>query len=278
MRGVAAHATALSGEVLERDAGPTPGLWMWHESVAPDGPDVIVWFHGGAYVSGQPDQIRAMGTALSAATGARVFAPAYRLAPEHPAPAALDDAVAAYRAVLALAAPEHLVVGGDSAGGGVALAALLALRDLGDPLPAGAVTFSAWTDLALTGDSLETRKEFFFGSSEPFMRRCADAYLGAADPFDPRVSPLYGDWRGMPPLHVQVGDHDPLLADSTRLAERARGAGVAVDLVVWPEMPHVHQGLAGVAPEADEAVDRAAAFIRARLATVATGRADVGHV
>ena len=277
MREVVARATPMDGEVVERHRAPS-GLWIRHESVAPDTSDVIVWFHGGAYVAGQPEQVRPMATALSAGTRAR--GSSRRPTASRPSTRVLRRSTTPSRPIAPcsrVTAPEHLVIGGDSAGGGLALGTLLALRDAGVPLPAAVVTFSAWTDLALTGDSLEMRRQFAFGITEPFMRRCAGAYLSGRDAFDPRVSPLYGEWAGMPPMHVQVGDHEVLLADSTRLAEAARAAGVAVDLEVWPEMPHVHQGLAGVAPEADEALARAAAFVRTRLADAETARVDVGH-
>lgn len=267
IRDIVAARPAIDGEVVTDAGTPVPGgLWIRHASVGPEADAVVLWVHGGGYVAGEPQQMRGMATALSARTGARVLVPAYRVAPEHAHPAALDDAVAAYRWLLGTGVgPDRVVVGGDSAGGGLVLAMVLALRDAGEPLPAGIVTFSAWTDLAITGETLETRKAYTFGISEPLMRRCAAAYLGGGDARHPYASPLYGDWRGVPPMLVHAGDHEVLLADSTRMAERAEAAGVDVTLRVWPEMPHVHQSLVGAAPEAEEAIDDAARFVRARL-------------
>jgi monoterpene epsilon-lactone hydrolase len=259
-------APPVDGQVVEAVDELVPGsIWVRHASVAPDAEAVVLWFHGGAYVGGEPRLSGAIATALSARTGARVLLPEYRLAPEYPHPAAVEDAVRSYRWLLErVSGPDQVVVGGDSAGGGLVLAMLLALREAGDPLPAAGVTFSPWTDLAITGESVETRATYSpFGRS--LMDRCADAYLAGTDPSAPLASPLYGDWRGAPPLLVHVGDHELLLDDGVRLAARAGAAGVDVTLRVWPEMPHVHQSLVGYAPESDEAIDDAARFISSVL-------------
>lgn len=198
--------------------------------------------------------------------GLEVFAPDYRLAPEHPFPAAVEDAVAAYRGLLAggIAAGD-IVVGGDSAGGGLALALLLSLRDAGDALPAACVLFSPWTDLAGTGDTLRTnqhRDAMFPGVG---MEGIVVPYLAGADPRSPLASPLYAELGGLPPLLVHVGLYEVLLDDSRRLAERARAAGTSVALRAWPVVPHVWQ-MFGL-PESRVSLDAAARFLRDALAS-----------
>ncbi len=195
-----------------------------------------------------------------AAHGFRVFAPDYRLAPEHPFPAAVEDVIAAWRGLLA-AVPGRAVVAGDSAGGTLALALMLALRDAGAMLPGGAALFSPGTDLAGTGDSMRTnaRRDAMFLSDA--IRHLADAYLGGADPRTPLASPLYADLAGLPPLLIHVGEREILRDDSTRLAERARAAGVAVDLHVWPVVPHVWQFAHATVPEARRSLAAAATFL-----------------
>jgi epsilon-lactone hydrolase len=268
---VSAIRPPVNGIVTEDTAAPVAGRWIADQAASGDA--TILWFHGGGYVAGEPPMMDGMGAALSAQTGARMFVPRYRVGPEDPFPAALDDAIAAYRWILdAVAAPATIVVGGDSAGGGLALALLLRLRDEGVDQPAGGVTFSPWTDLAITGESLVTRAEFTFGMSEPLMKRLAAAYLRDHDPMDPHASPVYGDFTGLCPLHIQVGDHEVLLDDSRRVAKAADAAGVAVDIRIWPEMPHVHQAFVGVAPESDEAVTAAARWITTALADAHGGR------
>ena len=192
----------------------------------------------------------------------------YRLAPEHPFPAALDDAVNAYRWLMAEGAdPRRTAVMGDSSGGGLTFATLLRLRDEGVPLPAAAVALSPWTDLALTGPSLQrnSKADAMIRSDE--APRLADCYLAGADPRTPYASPLYGDPTGLPPTLIQVGSDEVLLDDSVRLAERMRAAGCEVELEVWPRMPHVWQVWARVMPEA-RAGARAHRRVRARQAVI----------
>lgn len=251
------------------DAGGIKGEWI----AAPGAGDerTSYWLHGGGYCIGSINTHRGLLARISAASGARALAVDYRLAPEDPFPAAVEDAVAAYRWLLSTGVdPAQVIIGGDSAGGGLTVATLVALRDTGEPLPAAAVCISPWTDLALTGESLITKAE-----ADPMIEidgitRVRDAYVGAADPRAPLVSPLYADLSGLPPMLVHVGESEVLLSDSTRLAERAEAAGVNVTLEVWPEMIHVWHFFAAMLPEAQQAIDRIGDFVRGRVGTPVT--------
>ncbi len=248
---------AAPGRPYKDSVGGVPGEWLGAE----DAPRTLLYLHGGGYIACSPWTHRPFTKAFAKA-GLRVFAPDYRLAPEHPYPAALDDAVAAYRGLLDAGA-QGVVVAGDSAGGGLVLALMLRLRDLGLPLPARAALFSPWTDLAATGESVQanTRRDaMFFGDG---IARGADAYVGTADRLSPLISPLYGDLAGLPPLLVHVGANEVLRDDSTRLADRALAAGVAVDLRVWPVVPHVWQIMSQFIPEGRQSLDAAARFLLA---------------
>lgn len=245
----------------EVDAGGVRAEWV----VAPtaDVGRTVVYLHGGGYCIGSLTSHRAMLSHLSAAAAARVLAVDYRLAPEHPHPAALDDAVTAYRWALtdggALAA--RSVLGGDSAGGGLTVATLVALRDAGEPLPAAAVCLSPWTDLTASGTSITTK-----AAEDPMVRvedleRWAAAYRGRTPASASSVSPLFADLAGLPPMLLDVGTSEVLLDDARRLAERARAAGIDVTLTVADDMLHVWHFFAGTVPEADEAVARVGEFI-----------------
>ena len=225
---------------------------------------VLLYLHGGGYVACSPTTHRPI-TCAFADQGFRVYAPDYRMAPEHSFPAAIQDAVAVYKALLGDGIPAgKIVVGGDSAGGGLALAMMLSLRVAGVPLPAAAVLFSPWTDLAATGESLRTndkRCAMFRGG------RIADGgrfYLGSADAKNPLASPLYADLAGLPPMIIHVGADEVLLDDSTRLAEKARAAGASVEIKIWPVVPHVWQIVPNM-PEARQSIEEASAFLTARI-------------
>jgi len=252
---------------LEEERGELAGLtttWL----VAPGGSTehALLHLHGGGYVVGSCISHRGLAAWLSASVRVQVVLPEYRLAPEHPCPAAIDDAVAAYRALLDSGlAPERVALSGDSAGGGLALATLMALRDAGEPLPAAAFLLSPWTDLTLSGESMKTRRQLDPWLEEPMLTKFSTLYRGELAPDDPRVSPLLGAFSGLPPLLVQVGDHEILRSDSIRLSERAEAAGVELSLEVADALWHVYQLFAPVLPDATEALDRAGEWLRAKL-------------
>lgn len=225
----------------------------------------ILYLHGGGYTVGSPRTHRDLLGRLGRAADAFMVAPDYRLAPEHPFPAALDDALIVYRALLDLGVPPgRLLVAGDSAGGGLALALLVAAREAGLPLPAGALLISPWTDLTLSGPSLDEN-----AGLDPLVQRrgaaaSVERYVGAAgDPRQPLVSPLYAELGGLPPLFIQVGLAEALRDDALRLADRARAAGLTVELDPWPEMIHIWPFFAKLIPEGREAIERLAGFARA---------------
>ena len=243
------------------DAGGVPGEWITTPEAAHE--RAIYYLHGGGYVMGSMNTHREMISRLSRAAGARALAIEYRLAPENPFPAAVEDSTAAYRWLLSTGVdPARLVIAGDSAGGGLTVATLVALRDAGAPLPAAAVCLSPWVDMEGLGESMTTRAE-----ADPMIQResllqTAKAYLGDVHVRTPLAAPLYADLRGLPPLLIQVGTAEMLLDDATRLAERAKSAGVDVALEVWDDMFHVWQFFAGMLPEGQQAIDRIGEFIR----------------
>jgi monoterpene epsilon-lactone hydrolase len=248
-------AAALKGEWIEPKTTDHPARGR-----------CILYLHGGAYIAMSAKSYRSITSRLALWSDTRLFALDYRLAPEHPFPAALDDAVAAYRALIAAGMPAaRIVVAGDSAGGGLALALLVALRDAGDPLPAAAVLFSPWTDLAATGSSVIDNNDsdaLFFGS---WIVPVARHYLGDTPATHPLASPVYADLTALPPLLIQVSGTEVLLDDSSRVAENARRVGVEATLRIWPGLPHVWQFFATILPEGRAALHEAADFIRSKL-------------
>ena len=220
------------------DAGGPPGEF----SIVPgaDASRVLLFFHGGGYCSGSIVSHRRMATEAGRAAGLRTLAISYRLAPEHPFPAALDDALASWRYLRASGYEgRRMVVGGDSAGAGLALALIERLRAAGEALPAAGWLVSPWTDLTLSGDTLASKDAVDPLIHKAYLDELASAYVGAgAKRTDPLVSPLYADLAGFPPLLIQVGSEETLLADSTRFAQAAGAARVAVRLEIWPHMIH----------------------------------------
>lgn len=239
------------------DANGVPAEWIETLDV---GEGVILYLHGGGYALGSIDAHRAFLARLTSATRTRVLAIDYRLAPEHPFPAALEDAMVAYLWLTSQGVdPAQIIIAGDSAGGGLTLAMLVALRNDGKPLPAGAVSISPWTDLALTGASIQGKANADPVLDADDLAIYARYYAGERDMTSPLISPLYADLTGLPPLLIQVGADEVLLDDAVRCADRARAAGVEVTLEVWDGMFHVFQMLPFLR-ETKEAMEQIAAF------------------
>lgn len=247
------------------DAGGVPAEW-----IVPSSHDarIVLYLHGGGYAICSVASHRKFIGHIATIAGCRALAVDYRLAPEHRCPAALDDAVNAYRWLLAKgASPSSVAIAGDSAGGGLAAAALVAIRDREQPLPGAAFLISPWVDLAGTGQSLQSRAHLdpFAEWVEVGLKQMTEWYLGGRDARDPVASPLYADLHGLPPLLIQVGEHETLLDDSVQFTDRAKEAGVDATLEVWPEMTHVFQMCAGNVPEADDAIARIGEWLGTRL-------------
>jgi phosphinothricin tripeptide acetyl hydrolase len=250
---------------VERVTAPAvPAEWLRPPSAAPG--RVVLYLHGGGYVIGSPRSHRHLAAAIATAVRSSALLLEYRCAPEAPFPAAVDDAAAAYRWLLDQGVSAGgIAIAGDSAGGGLTVATLLALRDAGLPLPAAGVCISPWVDLTCSGASYATKAD-----ADPIVKRAgvdemARAYLGAADRRTPLASPLFADLRGLPPLLIQVGSEEVLLDDSVQLAERARAAGVDATLEVWDQMIHVWHWFLPLLEEAEEAVAAIGRFAGARM-------------
>jgi acetyl esterase/lipase len=237
----------------------------WIETTETRSDRVVLYLHGGAYMMGSINTHRELMARIARACACRVLALDYRLAPEHPFPAALDDALAAYYWLLTQGvSPAQLMLAGDSAGGGLVLSTLLALRDANAPLPAGAILLSPWTDLTASGASIVSR-----AAAEPMLeidmlRETAAYYCGVNDAKEPLISPHFGDFRGLPPLLIQVGDAEILRDDSTRVAAAATVAGVAVEISVWEEAFHVFQMFPQL-PETTAALTAIGLFFRKHI-------------
>ena len=229
-----------------------------------DGDRHVLYLHGGGYVLGSPRSHIAMCARLARLADAVVTVLDYRLAPEHPYPAAVDDAVAAHRELLTRVDPAGLAIAGDSAGGGLALATMCALRDAGDALPAASYLLSPWTDLSGSGETARTLADVDPMIDASKLSSTGELYAGGRALDDPGVSPLFAELSGLPPTLIQTGTHEVLLADSTRLAERLTEAGVYNELDLADGMWHVYQAFAGIVPEATAALVHAAHFLRAR--------------
>lgn len=239
------------------------------EWIAPPGCSargVVLYMHGGGYMIGSIRTHRAMAGRIARAAGKRCLLIAYRLAPENPFPAALEDAVQTYQTLTLERAPSsEIAFAGDSAGGGLAVAALAALRDRGIPLPAGAALLSPWTDLTGSSPSIKAHAD-----RDPFvepghLHMMADAYLKQTDPRNPYASPLYADLSGLPPLFIQVGTSECLLDDALRLAQKAKAAGISVELEKWKDKVHMWQYFAPIYAPGQAALESAGAFIRRLL-------------
>lgn len=226
---------------------------------------LILYLHGGGYALSTSAMHHPFIARIAKSARCEALSVEYRLAPQCPYPCALYDVLKVYRMLLKQGQdPQQIVVLGDSAGGGLALASVLALRDAGDPLPAGIMTMSAWADLTLSGESMTKNAEYDPLLSHEALEKLAGWYVGEHDRQMPFISPVFGDYTGMPPMLMQVSDCEVLYDDSVRVAERARGAGVEdVTLDVWHAMPHVWQLFAPVIPESLQAIDRIGAWVQA---------------
>jgi epsilon-lactone hydrolase len=245
------------------DARGVPAVWI--KTTDSSNAATIVYLHGGAYTLGSHQTHRGLLGLLCKESGLRVLAVDYRLAPENPYPAALDDAITAYQWLLDQnVAPAQIVMGGDSAGGGLTVATLLKLKSLGLSLPAAAFLFSPWVDLEGTGETIETKAEEDPIVSKKFIHRMAGLYAGQTSKRTPYVSPLFGDLAGLPPTLIEVGTAEMLLSDSLRLAEAFRRAGVDCTLRQWDDMFHAFQ-LSTFLPESKESIQHVVDFVKARL-------------
>ena len=257
----------LPAEITARqiELGGVPTEKLTATGVATGG--AIFYIHGGGWVAGSPRTHRPLTWRLASKLGMPVYAVDYRLAPEHFFPAGLDDCVAAYRALIETVPPSSVAVGGDSAGGNLALALALRLKAEGIPLPAAFFCLSPATDLAATGKSVHTNAKSDALFVEPMMHTLEPRYAPGVDPREPFLSPLYGDVTGLPPTIFQVGATEMLLDDSVRMAHKMEAAGVTVKLDVWPKVPHVWHLMADILPEARRAIDDLVSFIRVHINT-----------
>ena len=259
-------ATPLPADVTSTRGtlGGVPVLTIDVEGV--DSSKVLLHFHGGVYVLGSARAGAGLAAALGRHAGMRVVSVDYRLAPENPYPAALDDAVAVYRAVLEQTPASRIAVSGESAGGGLAVALLLRLREAGLPLPTVSVLLSPWVDLTLTGQSMTSKASVDPSVLTPGgLRARVPDYLGGADPATAFLSPIFADLTGLPPMLIQAGSHEILLDDAVRLAAAAAAHDVGVTLQVTPEVPHVFQAFAAILDEGKIALSGAGAFLRAHV-------------
>lgn len=241
---------------------------MYAEWLVPDVTDktkVILYTIGGGYVSGTCSDHRQFVSKVAARCGVAILTFNHRLAPEDPYPAALNDALEAYQWLLDQGFnPENILIMGESAGGGLCLTTLLAIRDKGMPLPIAGIALSPWTDLKLTGESYKTKADVCL-SPHGMSAVCSKYYYGDNDPTDPWISPLYGDLHGLPPLYINVGSYETMMDDSTRFAAKAKAAGVDVTLTVGEKMIHCYPLLAPMFPEATQEMDAICGFIRKRF-------------
>ena len=254
------------------DAGGVRAEWIWRPES--DLERAVLYLHGGGYAIGSIATHRYLMQAIAKASGARVLGIDYRLAPENPFPAAVEDAVTAYRWMLAQGLdPQRIAIGGDSAGGGLTIATLVALRDRGVALPGAAAVLSPWTDLAGTGASVKTKAAEDPMVTEPGLRAMADVYLAGTDARNPLASPHYAKLDGLPPILIQVGSAEILLDDATRLAQRARAAGVEVELEEWEDMVHVFQMFPSLA-ESGPAIAKIGDFVRSHTSAHTSAQAN----
>ncbi len=246
----------------KEEIGSMKALWLTIPEITES--KAILYLHGGGYVAGSIKTHRELVGRIALASQAPALLIDYRLAPENPFPAALEDAVAAYQWLQTnkKIPPEKIIIAGDSAGGGLTVATLVKLRDDHQPLPAAAVLLSPWTDLARTGDSIGSKAELDPFIDAPGLKQMVDWYIGGEDEKNPLISPLYADLNGLPPLLIHVGTFEILLDDSIRLAENAKTAGVNTKLEIWEDCIHVFQAFASMCPEGGDAIEKIGNFIQ----------------
>jgi acetyl esterase/lipase len=248
----------------EVDAGGVPAMWCVPEDCATD--RVLLYFHGGGYMVGSMHTTRKLAGHIAKAAGVRALVVDYRLAPEHPHPAPIEDGVTAYRWLISEGIqPDHIVTSGDSAGGHLCTAVVLKLRDDGDPLPAAIMPMSPWYDLELSGESLDSSASTDALVNRGLVEVMASTYLGDSSPTDPLASPLRADLTGLPPILIHVGSGEALIDDTRRFAAKAEQSDVDVTVEVVADMQHVFPYMAGRASEADDAIRRMGDWVRPKL-------------
>ena len=238
----------------------------WIFPVGFNSSSAVLYLHGGGYTLCSPATHRGITGAMAQVCNSRILVPDYRLAPEHPFPAALEDALTSYRWLLSQGfSPNHIAIGGDSAGGGLAIATAISLRDSDNPPPASLFLISPWTDLTFSGESHKTRKEVdpIFGNMiQNDESGFAPSYLGREPPTNPLISPLLADLNGLPPTIIHVGDNEILLNDSTRLMEKMKATNVVVQIHIWQGLWHVFQAFVPFLPESRQSIKEIGEFIR----------------
>jgi len=263
---------ALSAQPLPADVTVDAGVLggIPTAEITVDGIDprhVVLYFHGGVYVIGDAFLAADLASQIGRRTDAKVISVDYRLAPEHPYPAAVDDALAAYEALLqAGIAPSDIAFAGESAGGGLAVATMVNARDHGLPMPAGAYVMSPYVDLTLAGTTMESKRDVDPLFTRELLQARVDDYTAGADAALGLISPIFADLSGLPPLIIQAGSHELLLDDAIRLAQQAATADVQVTLEITPGVPHVFQAYSAILDEGAAALDRAGQFLSAQLA------------
>jgi len=238
--------------------------WLKPDGV-PEG-SVILYIHGGGYCVGSINTHRSVASYIAKASRTNALLIDYRLAPEHPFPAAIEDATTVYTWLLSNgSSPENIVIAGDSAGGGIAVSTLLYLKKNGISMPAAAVCISPWVDLGMTGESQKTKADLDLILEKEVLDKMAKAYIVNETPGKPLISPIYADLSGLPPMLIQVGTSEILLDDAKRLTQSAEKAGVDVTLDVWDEMIHVFQYFAYMLPEGQEAIGKISVFVQTHM-------------
>ncbi len=251
-------------DYIEEDCNGVPCMWANPKGAKAD--RVLICTHGGGYVCGSMYTHRKMFGHLAKAIGCRALILHYRRAPEDTHPAQVEDAVTVYRWLLDQGIkPEHIATTGDSAGGALCTTMLIAIRDQGLPVPAAGMPMSPYYDMEFTGESMQTKADVDCLVSKEIAQTMAATFLGDASPKDPLANPFYADLTGLPPLYIQVGGDETLLDDSVRFEAKAKAAGVEVKMDIYPEMQHVFQFMAGMAPEADEAIAQMASWLRPKI-------------